>query len=116
MAEMIREARFVDDLADSDKDHETVEALKNDADEVFASGGLKCKGWSITGSPPHPDVTADGINVDVGGMVWCPVLDTVTVKVPPLHFGRKIRGKLQVGTQVFDGGFNELLKFVPKVW
>lgn len=112
LAEMMEHSRFVDDLADSDK-KEVIERLKKEADEAFESVGLRCKGWSITGSNPHPDVTSDGINVDVGGMVWCPALDTITVKIPPLHFGRKTRGKIQVGTEIFSGGFNDLLKFVP---
>ena len=112
LAEMMEQSRFVDDLADSDK-REVIEKLKKEADETFESVGLRCKGWSITGSNPHPDVTNDGINVDVGGMVWCPALDTITVKIPPLHFGRKTRGKIQIGTETFSGGFSDLLKFVP---
>ena len=114
VAEMVRESRFVDDLADSDKDSETIEKLKNEADEAFESVGLKCKGWSKTGSAPHPDVTSDGVNVDVGGVQWCPALDVISVKIPPLHFGKKSRGKIQVGTEIFEGGFNQMSNFVPK--
>ena len=114
VAEMVRESRFVDDLADSDKDKETIEKLKKDADEAFESVGLKCKGWSQSGSNPHPDVTSDGTNVDVGGVQWCPALDVISVKIPPLHFGKKSRGKLQVGTEIFEGEFSKMSSFVPK--
>ena len=47
-------------------------------------------------------------------MEWCPAIDTVSVKIPPLHFGKKSRGKLRVGTEVFDGSFEDLEKFVPQ--
>ena len=40
--------------------------------------------------------------------------DTVCVKIPPLHFGKKQRGKLSIGTQIFDGTFGDMNKFVPK--
>ena len=114
LAELLLQSRFVDDLADSDVDHESIKKLVDSADELFASVGLKCKGWSISGSPPHPDVTSDGQCLDVGGMSWMPEIDTVCVKIPPLHFGKKQRGKLSIGTQIFNGSFGDLNKFVPK--
>ena len=114
VAEMVSGSRFVDDLADSDKDLKTIKKLQKDSDEAFESVGLKCKGWSVSGSNPHPDVTNDGINVDVGGVQWGPALDVISVKIPPLHFGKKSRGKLQIGTEIFEGSFNELSAFVPK--
>ena len=47
-------------------------------------------------------------------MEWCSKLDTLRVKIPPLHFGQKSRGKLKIGTEIFDGSFEDLEKFVPK--
>ena len=114
LAEMIRRGRFVDDLADSDKNEDIIKKLTDDADKLFESVGLSCKGWSRTGSPPHPDVTDDGLSLDVGGLRWQPQLDTLQVKIPPLHFGKKIRGKLKVGTEIFDGNFGDLCSFVPE--
>ena len=46
-------------------------------------------------------------------MQWMPQTDSVVVKIPPLHFGKKMRGKLTIGTEVFDGSFQDLEKFVP---
>ena len=40
-------------------------------------------------------------------------MDSIQVKIPSLHFGKKIRGKLAVGTEVFSGSFADLEKFVP---
>ena len=114
LAELLQDSRFVDDIADSDSDQDVVKKLLKEADELFESVGLSCKGWSISGSAPHPEVTNDNITVDVGGMIWSPVLDTLSVKIPPLHFGKKIRGKINIGTQIFDGSFKDLEKFVPE--
>ena len=66
----------------------------------------------MSGSDPHPDVTTDGVSVDVGGMTWYPLIDCVAVKIPPLHFGKKSRGKLVVGTEALDSSFEDLKKFV----
>ena len=114
LAELLEKARFVDDLADSDKSAEVVKEIIEEANKLFESVGLQCKGWSISGSNPHPDVTYDGLTIGVGGMEWCPLIDTVTVKIPPLHFGKKSRGKIRVGTEVFDGSFEDLDKFVSQ--
>ena len=84
------------------------------ADELFSSVGLSVKGWSKSGSEPHPDVTADAASVDIGGMTWYPVTDTISVKTPPLHFGKKHRWKFVAGTEVFDGSFEDLKKFVKQ--
>ena len=46
-------------------------------------------------------------------MEWCPPLDSVTVKIPKIHFGKKLRGRIVVGTETFDGQFEDLEKFVP---
>ena len=105
LAELLEKARFVEDLADRDKSVEAVQEIIEEANKLFESVGLQCKGWSISGSNPHPDVTDDGLSIGVGGMEWCPMIDTVTVKIPPLHFGKKSRGKIRVGTEIFDGSF-----------
>ena len=73
-----------------------------------------CKGWSVSGEPPHKDCSADGIGVDVGGFSWWPEVDSIQIKVPPLHFGKKSRGRLAIGTEIFSGSFGDLEKFIPK--
>ena len=46
---------------------------------------------------------------------WHPQLDTLEVLIPRLHFSCKLRGRLLVGTKVFEGSMMEQLEeFVPK--
>ena len=107
-AEVLADSRFVDDIGDSDKDKHTVKGLTTSLDKIFSSVGLSVKGWCMSGEDPHPDVTVDGMTVDVGGMSWITKLDMISIKIPPLHFGKKSRGKLVAGTEVFDGSFSDL--------
>ena len=110
---MLTEARFCDDVADSDFKQETIDKLKTDANNLFHSAGLECKGWSVSRENPPEEVSSDGISIDVGGMTWTPKVDCFSIKVPPIHFGKKARGRIKVGTEIFDGSFEDLYKFVP---
>ena len=40
--------------------------------------------------------------------------DEIAVKIPTIHFGKKARGRLIVGTQTFEGTFQDLDNFVPQ--
>ena len=89
LADLLKEDRFVDDIGSSEDSHEAVKNIIQAANELFDSVSLSVKGWSVSGSEPHPDVSADGVSVDIGGMTWYPVIDTISIKTPPLHFGKK---------------------------
>ena len=47
-------------------------------------------------------------------MRWHTKLDLLEIPIPPLHFSKKVRGRLDIGTKVFDGSFGDLEIFVPK--
>ena len=114
LADFLLNGRYVDDLADSHANLDTLKDMVAEADELFTSVGLQCKGWTFSNSDPHPEVTKDGLSVDVGGFLWLPKSDEIEVKIPAIHFGKKSRGRLVVGTQVFEGSFEELNNFVPQ--
>ena len=80
----------------------------------FEQVGLACKGWSLSGSAPPEEVCEEGETISIGGMRWTPKLDLLEVPVPQLHFSKKVRGRLSVGTEIFSGSFGDLEKFVPK--
>ena len=70
VAELLQKARYVDDLADSKVTADESKQVVADADKVLDSVGLKCKGWSFSGEPPHKEVSENGSSVLVGGLEW----------------------------------------------
>ena len=114
LAEFLINSRYVDDLADSEVSMDVIKMLTTEADKLFGLVGLSCKGWSYSGQDPCPDTTEDGETVGVAGMGWSTKIDTLEVKIPPLHFGKKSRGRLVIGTEIFDGEIQDLDAFVPK--
>ena len=114
LAELMTESRFVDDLGDSDSDLEKITKLIEDADAIFAGVGLSCKGWSVSGSDPPADVCEDGGSVSIAGLKWYPRVDCIEIPIPQLHFSKKSRGRLVIGTEVYDGHtLADIDKFVP---
>ena len=101
---------YVDDLGDSKPTIKSCIDLAKRADELFATVGLECKGWTYTGEDPPERVTKDGLSLGVAGLRWIPKVDAVQVKVPVLHFGSRRRGKLDDKTIFFDGKFADLEK------
>ena len=85
-----------------------------DTDQILASVGTEVKAWVRSGYDPGESVSKDGVSIDVGGMRWFAKLDLYEVKIPVLHFGKFIRGKLKQGTKLFEGDtLTELDEFMP---
>ena len=115
LSNFLLNSRFVDDLGDSKEKIETVKKLADDADKLFSQVGLECKGWSFTGSHPPTDVGEEDHTVGIGGTKWYTMLDLLEVPLPTLHFSKKARRRLMIGTEVFKGSMVEDMdKFVPK--
>ena len=115
LASFLTNARFVDDLNDSVASQECMDTLQRDTDRELASLGVQIKGWAKTGSPPSEEISEEGM-VGVAGMQWCPMLDSIELKIPPLHFGKVTRGRLPSGTKSFQGDFGNIQHmedFVP---
>ena len=100
MADFLLEAKFIDDLNDSLANLTDAEALEKAVDEPFA----ECKGWAITGLPPPPEISEDGI-VGVAGMAWHPETDYIELKIQQLYIGQKFRGKAPPPNSGVQGGF-----------
>ena len=116
MYDFLVNCRFVDDLGFSDENLDILKKVTEEADELFSQVGLACKGWSFSGSDPPLDVAEEGKIISIGGTKWHPPLDQLEVPIPQLHFSKKIRGRLTVGTKVFEGSMlDDMEKFVPKL-
>ena len=115
LADFLLNCRFVDDLGGSAIDLEALKKLTAEADKFFDLLGLACKGWSFSGSHPPPEVSEEDQTIKIAGMIWFTMLDLLEIPLPQLHFSNNTRGKLAIGTQVFDGSMLEdMEKFVPK--
>ena len=114
LADFLLNGRFVDDLGDSSESLTVLKKMTAEADMIFEKVGLGCKGWSFSGAVPPSEVCEENESVSIGGMRWITKPDLLEVPVPPLHFSKKVRGRLSVGTEVFDGNFADLENFVPK--
>ena len=108
--------RFVDDLGKSKARMDALKALISELDEVLQSVGFSCKGWTFSGEPPPPEVCEEGNVVGIGGMKWHSVMDLLEIPIPIFHLSKKSRGRLVIGTDVFDGKIVEDLEdFVKRV-
>ena len=103
VATLLEEGTYVDDMGESKQTAEEIDRLIVDADTVFSQVGLVCKEWNKTGKKPSEVSSANGVSIFVGGTEWCPEVDSVSVKIPFLHFGKKKRGRLDDKTELFDG-------------
>ena len=121
LALLLEDSTYVDDMGDSKTKLEDCTALINTADREFSEIGLKCKQWTLSGQKPSEIVSEDGLSILVGGSEWFPQVDAVSVRIPPLHFGKVRRGRLDKNTQIFraSGDFkadlSRLEDFCPKL-
>ena len=77
---------------------------------------MKVKGYSYSGEPPNPNCSKDGKSITVIGYNWIPEIDMYGLNTPPIHFGNKLRGKLDPATEFFGKGgkMMSMEEFVPK--
>ena len=120
VATLLEEGTYVDDMGESKATAQEIDKLIEDADNVFSQVGLECKDWNKTNKKPSDISSSNGVSIFVGGTEWCPEVDSVSVKIPLLHFGKKKRGKLDDRTEFFmySGDFSDKSKldnFCPKL-
>ena len=101
VATLLEDGTYVDDMGESKQTSDEIEKLIENADTVFKQVNLECKDWIRTGEKPSEISSSDGVSISVGGTEWCPEVDSVSVKIPLLHFGKKRRGKLDDKTEFF---------------
>ena len=115
VSKLIERRRYVDDIGDSKASLEDCKELARKADETFDKVSLKCKCWTFSSEDPDPKVSKDGSSISVAGSPWYPKLDVFIVRVPPLHFGKRRRGRLDKNTKFFDGTtLEEMEAFCPR--
>ena len=112
-ADCIEKSRYVDNLLKSFKSREEALEVTGVVDECFAELSLFTRGWSHTGEAPVQEESADGVSLELMGIRWFPFFDTLQIKIPRLHFGKKVRGRLDPNAIFFEGDFAKMSSFVP---
>ena len=116
VADFILRGWYVDDGGTSVSSHEEAESLICGTDRALASVKMQVKGWSMSFKPPPQEVSDDGISVGFAGMRWLPQVDSFSLRIQRLHFGKKRRGRFPDDLKKFDGSFGMSIDdFVPEV-
>ncbi len=111
---LLTNGRYVDDLSTSVSSLEEAEKLEKEADELLKSVGMMTKGWTKSGTEPPTDLAHEG-KLAVGGYNWDSLRDTISLRVPIIHFSKKNKGKVGNTVAIFEGNSKkELEEFTPK--
>ena len=112
---LLKDGRYVDNLLESKNSLAEVKLLGAQTTKILDRLSLKTKGFTYSGEDPQPDETTDGISIDVNGYRWLSKLDLIEPKIPPLHFGKKCRGRV-VETEFFEigGDITKMNEYVPE--
>ena len=115
VADFIRDCWYVDDGGTSARTCADAKQLTEGTDKALGSIKMKVKGWTYSYESPPPEVSDDGVSVGFAGMRWYPQVDSFTLRIQKLHFGKKRRGLFPDNLERFDGLFGiSLEEFVPK--
>ena len=110
---LLTNCRYVDDLSTSVPDQKGADELKVRADELLKSVGMVTKGWTMSKNKPTEDLAING-KLAVGGYDWDSERDTISIRVPPIHFSKKHKGRI-TNSKIFEGKTKEELdNFVPE--
>ena len=60
---------------------------------VLRKGGFALKGFTFSNHDPPDHLSKDGKSIGVGGLIWHPKHDEISIDVSELNFAKKQRGK-----------------------
>ena len=110
---ILKEQRYVDDIMGSYYTQKEVTELKKDLNETLEKYGMKIKGFASSYEKPPTNIS-DGTSLVTGGYIWHPELDILFIRVQPLHYAEKKRGKIMTENIFMEGTLQELDQFVPQ--
>ena len=92
-------------MGGSTTNEEEAKKIASGVDKALDYIQLRIKAWTLSGKPPDPKVSEDGVTTTFGGLRWFPGLDFFKLEIQPTHFGKKKRGRFADSLEVFDGRF-----------
>ena len=113
MYRTLKLGRYVDDIMDSFDTEQEVESLKVNLIETLQKYGMKLKAFASSYEKP-PKTISDGTSLVVGGYIWITELDILFIRIQPLHYAEKQRGKIMTENIFMEGTKQELEQFVPQ--
>ena len=84
---------YVDDCITGELNIKLAHQRADEIEYVISHGGFHLKGITFSGSDPPDSLTDDGSSIMVGGMIWYPKLDELSINIGELNFSKKNRGK-----------------------
>ena len=114
VASLLTKNRYVDDIAKATNSIDESLSLTNDVSKILHDKlSMEIKGWCYAGKSPPPEVTKDGVSVDIGGHSWYTESDMFSINIPPICLTKKQRGRLPEGVYGYDPKTMKLEEFVP---
>jgi len=79
------EATIVAAMKTADEETKAADEMEN----VLRKSGFGLKGFTFSGKDPLEKLSSDGESISIGGLIWHPKSDAVSIDVPPLNFAKK---------------------------
>ena len=98
---------YVDDIMSALDSLKDCEAVAEEISDILGLGSMSVKSFTFSGLTPNEKVSADGVSVGLGGYLWQPVKDTISVDIKDLRLVKAKRGKL---SEPVTGDFGPALK------
>lgn len=106
-ASVLKDDIYMDDIIDSEDTLEDCRNVSKDIEFTLALGSMKVKSFTLSGSKPAEEVSADRVGVGLVGYIWEPEQDLIRLDIKELYFGKTKRGKRP---EVVKGDFTDALK------
>jgi len=84
---------YVDDCMTGEENIKVAMKRANQMEISLGRGGFGLKGFTFSGSDPLESLSTDGKSIGVGGFIWYPKDDQLSIDVSELNFSKKRRGK-----------------------
>ena len=101
--EIVHEDIYVDDCISGEYSEELAFQSAENLEKVINKVGFGLKGVTFSGRLPPDHLSNDDVDksINVAGMRWNPLLDTISLKIGEQRIGKKVRGKspLQIYTK-----------------
>ena len=91
--QIIQNDIYVDDCITGEDNINLAHQRADELERVITHGDFHLKGVTFSGSDPPENLTEDGTSIMVGGMIWHPKSDELSINIGELNFSKKRRGK-----------------------